>query len=65
LIVVTSRQQIGISDIPINIFIPIGDFVLPEYELLKLSFPPVLHMIVYIQRERFTELIISTPGPVG
>jgi glycosyltransferase involved in cell wall biosynthesis len=65
LIVVTSRQQIGITDIPIKNFIPIGDFELPEYELQKLSFPPVLHMIDYIQRERFTELIISTPGPVG
>ena len=30
-----------------------------------LSFPPVLHMLDYIQRERFSEVIISTPGPVG
>ena len=65
LIVVTSRQEIGISDIPIRNFRPIGEFELPEYELQKLSFPPVLHMIDYIQRERFTEVIISTPGPVG
>jgi glycosyltransferase involved in cell wall biosynthesis len=65
LIVVTSRQQISLTDIPIKNFIPIGEFELPEYELQKLSFPPVLHMIDYIQRERFTELIISTPGPVG
>jgi glycosyltransferase involved in cell wall biosynthesis len=65
LIVVTSRPQIGIADIPIKNFVPIGEFELPEYELQKLSFPPVLHMIDYIQSERFTELIISTPGPVG
>jgi glycosyltransferase involved in cell wall biosynthesis len=65
LIVVTSRQQISLADIPIKNFTPIGEFELPEYELQKLSFPPVLHMIDYIQRERFTELIISTPGPVG
>lgn len=65
LIVVTSRQQINISDIPIKNFPPIGEFELPEYELQKLSFPPVLQMLEYIQRERFTELIISTPGPVG
>jgi glycosyltransferase involved in cell wall biosynthesis len=65
LIVVTSRQQISLADIPIKNFLPIGEFELPEYELQKLSFPPVLHMIDYIQRERFTELIISTPGPVG
>ncbi|HET9418828.1 MAG TPA: glycosyltransferase family 1 protein, partial [Chthoniobacterales bacterium] len=44
---------------------PIGEFELPEYELQKLSFPPILQMLDYIQRERFTEIIISTPGPVG
>jgi len=38
---------------------------LPEYELQKLSFPPILQMLDYIQRERFTEIIISTPGPIG
>ena len=65
LIVVASREQISISEIPIKNFLPIGEFELPEYELQKLSFPPVLHMLEYIQRERFTELIISTPGPVG
>jgi glycosyltransferase involved in cell wall biosynthesis len=65
LIVVTSRQEINIADIPIRNFTPIGEFELPEYELQKLSFPPVLHLLEYIQRERFTELIISTPGPVG
>jgi glycosyltransferase involved in cell wall biosynthesis len=64
LIVVASREQISISEIPIKNFLPIGEFELPEYELQKLSFPPVLHMCEYIQRERFTELIISTPGPV-
>ncbi|MDB6155341.1 MAG: rfaG [Chthoniobacteraceae bacterium] len=65
LVVVTSRSSIQISDIPIKNFPPIGEFELPEYELQKLSFPPVLQMLDYIHREGFTELIISTPGPVG
>lgn len=65
LIVVTSRSEISITDIPIKNFPPIGEFELPEYELQKLSFPPILHMVDYIQKEGFTELIISTPGPVG
>ncbi len=65
LIVVTSLPRIKVQDIPIKNFPPIGEFELPEYELQKLSFPPVLHMMEYIQRERFSELIISTPGPVG
>src|SRR6185436_17429189 len=35
------------------------------YELQKLSFPPVLQILDYIQREQFSEIIISTPGPIG
>jgi glycosyltransferase involved in cell wall biosynthesis len=65
LTVVTSRTSIEITDIPIKNFQPIGEFELPEYELQKLSFPPILEMLDYIQREKFSELIISTPGPVG
>ncbi len=65
LIVVTSRTTIQITDIPIKNFQPVGEFELPEYELQKLSFPPILQMLDYIQREKFTELIISTPGPIG
>ena len=65
LVVVTSRATIEITGIPIKNFPPIGEFELPEYELQKLSFPPILQIIDYIQREGFTELIISTPGPIG
>ena len=65
LIVVTSRTSIQITDIPIKNFQPVGEFELPEYELQKLSFPPILQMLDFIQREKFTELIISTPGPIG
>jgi len=65
LIVVTSRSNLQICDIPIKNFPPIGEFELPEYELQKLSFPPILQMLDYIQREKFGEVIISTPGPVG
>jgi len=65
LLVVASRNELTIDDIPIKNFKPIGEFELPEYELQKLSFPPILQMLDYIQRERFTEIIISTPGPVG
>ncbi len=65
LTVVTSRSDLSIRDIPIKNFPPVGEFEIPEYELQKLSFPPFLDMLDYIQRERFTELIISTPGPIG
>jgi glycosyltransferase involved in cell wall biosynthesis len=65
LVVVASRSNVHVSKIPIKNFRPIGEFELPEYELQKLSFPPILQMLDYVQREQFTEIIISTPGPVG
>jgi glycosyltransferase involved in cell wall biosynthesis len=65
LVVVTSRTDSQIDDIPLKNFRPIGEFELPEYELQKLSFPPFLQILDYIQREQFTEIIISTPGPIG
>ena len=65
LTVVTSRSKLSITDIPIKNFPPVGEFEIPEYELQKLSFPPFLDMLDYVQRERFTEFIISTPGPIG
>ncbi len=65
LVVVTCRADAKASGIPVKNFTPVGEFELPEYELQKLSFPPILEMIDYIEREKFTELIISTPGPVG
>lgn len=65
LTVATSRGEVAPSNIPIINFPPVGEFELPEYELQKLSFPPVLEIIDYVQRENFTEVIISTPGPIG
>lgn len=63
LTIVTSTTQAtepGVKNFP-----PLGEFELPEYEFQKLSIPPILEVIDYIQRERFTELVISTPGPLG
>jgi glycosyltransferase involved in cell wall biosynthesis len=65
LVVITSRKELKIDDIPIKNFRPIGEFELPEYELQRLSFPPILQILDYVQREQFTEIIISTPGPIG
>src|SRR5438876_7711788 len=47
LIVITSRNELTVGDIPIKTFKPIGEFELPEYELQKLSFPPILQMLDY------------------
>ena len=63
--VATSRGEVAPCNIPVMNFKPVGEFELPEYELQKLSFPPVLEIIDWIEREGFTEVVISTPGPVG
>ncbi len=65
LTVVTSRAELGITDIPIHNFTPVGEFELPEYELQKLSFPPILNVFDYVQTSGISEIIISTPGPLG
>jgi glycosyltransferase involved in cell wall biosynthesis len=46
-------------------FPPVGELAIPDYELQKLSMPPGMKMIRYLEQAGFTEYIISTPGPVG
>jgi hypothetical protein len=65
LVVVTSLGEVHTDGIAVRNFRPIGEFELPEYELQKASFPPILRVLDYIQQEQFTEIIISTPGPMG
>jgi len=46
-------------------FEPVGKFTTPEYDQQPLYIPPFLEMMSYLEEQRFSELIISTPGPVG
>jgi hypothetical protein len=50
LIVVTSRRRLEVDEVPIMNFRPIGEFALPEYELQRVAFPPILQILDYIQR---------------
>jgi glycosyltransferase involved in cell wall biosynthesis len=61
----TCRSEVADHGIPLKNFPPIGEFELPEYELQRLSFPPVLQIIDHLEQEKFSEVIISTPGPIG
>ena len=63
--VVTCQSGEIDSGIPLKNFQPVGEFALPEYELQRLSFPPLLLIMEHLARENYSELIISTPGPVG
>lgn len=46
-------------------FAPIHHAALPEYESMVLSIPPLLEMLRWCEKEQFTRIVISTPGPVG
>ena len=61
----SSRGSRTGSKIDLKNFQPVGTFPLPEYESQTLAFPPFLEIFEYIERHRFNELIISTPGPMG
>jgi glycosyltransferase involved in cell wall biosynthesis len=63
--IMTCRSEIADHGVPLKNFEPIGEFELPEYELQRLSFPPVLQIFDHLQQGGFSELIISTPGPTG
>lgn len=65
LTIVTCRSGVADHGVPLKNFEPIGEFELPEYELQRLSFPPVLQIFDWLQRGNFSEIIISTPGPLG
>jgi len=58
-------QPLKDDGIDLKNFQPVGEFTMPEYASQKLAFPPFLEMIDYLEKEEISELIISTPGPVG
>jgi len=64
LTILTSRMGKAEEDGVVN-FQPVGEFTLPEYDLQKLSFPPVLEFVDHVANRGYTELILSTPGPMG
>jgi glycosyltransferase involved in cell wall biosynthesis len=65
LTVLTCLNQEPKSSLDLKNFKPVGTFPLPEYEMLEISLPPFLEVIEYLERNRFNEIIISTPGPMG
>ena len=65
LVVLTCLEDEPESSVDRKNFAPVGTFAVPEYESLKICFPPFLEVIEYLERNRFNEVIISTPGPMG
>lgn len=46
-------------------FDPIGVLELPEYPEQKIFLPPFLEMLDYCYKEQFTQIHVTTPGPLG
>jgi glycosyltransferase involved in cell wall biosynthesis len=65
LVVLTCLDKPPETKVDLKNFQPVGTFPMPEYESQTLAFPPFLEIFEYIERQRFNELIISTPGPMG
>ncbi|MBU0509202.1 glycosyltransferase [bacterium] len=46
-------------------FEPMGEIPVPDYDLQKLTVPPGIRILRYLETAGFSEYVISTPGPVG
>ncbi len=46
-------------------FSPIGVYELPEYPEQKIFLPPFLEMLDYCYKQQFTQIHVTTPGPIG
>jgi hypothetical protein len=55
----------GHDGLPVRSFEPLIELPLPGCEPQTLRVPPILEMIDLAERERYSEILISTPGPTG
>jgi glycosyltransferase involved in cell wall biosynthesis len=63
--VITCEPDQAPLDFEHRAFTPLCEYDLPEYAGLKLAAPPVLEILEHLERTRASEVIISTPGPMG
>lgn len=63
--VLASRPSPPRADFDLECFRPVWSRPIPRYEELELRLPPFLEVVEWMERERFGEVLISTPGPVG
>ncbi len=52
-------------DLEVVDFAPFAQFPIPGYESQTLKLPPLLAVLEHCERERYDEILISTPGPLG
>jgi hypothetical protein len=65
LTLITCSRRKPESDVPARHFAPVGILHLPDDMPEGLPFPPFLHVVEFIERGEFDELLISTPDLLG
>ena len=49
----------------LKLFPAVANIAFPEYDGLRIYFPPILDLLKYLQESGFTKMQISTPGTLG
>jgi glycosyltransferase involved in cell wall biosynthesis/predicted metal-dependent phosphoesterase TrpH len=62
---ITCHDQKQTEDAGVKIFKPVGVYALPEYHEQPIYCPPLLEMLEFCYREKFTHIHAATPGPIG
>lgn len=65
LVAITCGEEAPPPDLPVENFQPFASFPIPGYESQTLRLPPFLEVLDHCERERYDEILISTPGPLG
>lgn len=65
LVAITCGETNPPPDLEVRDFRPVAQFPIPGYESQTLALPPLLEVLEHCERERYSEILISTPGPLG
>ncbi|HEX4961327.1 MAG TPA: hypothetical protein VF173_10850 [Thermoanaerobaculia bacterium] len=53
------------TGLPVHAFEPLLEVPIPGGGTRKLAVPPLLEILEHCERERYAEIVIGTPGPIG
>lgn len=65
LVAITCGENNPPTDLAVQDFRPVAEIPIPGYESQLLKLPPLLAVLEHCERERYSEILISTPGPLG
>lgn len=65
LVAVTCGRERPAADLAVRAFAPLLELPLPGHPSLKLTLPPLLEVLEHCERERYSEILVGTAGPLG